>query len=467
MSAVAAAGVTRDKIMSMAASVDTTTAHYFREIQQVSQSMSYPYAEACRIVGEKADNEDIRGFLLRFSSSLNTGESESDFLASEAAIQAEAYGNIYERALETLKKWTDAFTALIVSASLIIVVATVSTMIFDLGITFVAGLVLAMMGISGIGVWVIYLSVPREVRTLRGEPGLRTQGKIKKMFTMVAPIGIALAALATLLNIDFGAVMVAFGALLLPVGFMARGLDKRVKAYDQDISTFLRVLGTTVSSIGSTPVVALGRIDMRSMPTLVTGVKDLRTRLTARVHPTAAWNRFVDETGSEVVNRSVKVFLDGTALGGDAEEVGRRASLLGSKVNQLRMKRALVSDSFTYLSLAMHAVIGFLLIFIVEIVNGFNAMISTAGVDVPGGPGSALGSVLAFNSANLAFLQNAMLPVLIVLGVVNAMAPKIADGGYAYTIFYYLGLTTILGGITLLIAPVLAGVIFGATALIE
>ena len=31
MSAVAAAGVTRAKIFSMAASVDTTTAHYFKE----------------------------------------------------------------------------------------------------------------------------------------------------------------------------------------------------------------------------------------------------------------------------------------------------------------------------------------------------------------------------------------------------------------------------------------------------
>ena len=467
MSAVAAAGVTREKIMSMAASVDTTTAHYFKDIQRISESMNYPFAESCRIVGERAEHQDVRGFLLRFSSALNTGESESDFLASEAAIQAEAYGNIYERALETLKKWTDAFTALIVSASLIIVVATVSTMIFDLGITFVAGLVLAMMGISGIGVWVIYLSVPREIRTLRGDPGLRTQGRIKKTFTMVAPIGLAMAAIATLVHVNFGVVMLAFGALLLPVGFMARGLDKRVKAYDQDIATFLRVLGTTVSSIGTTPVVALGRIDMRSMPTLVQGVKDLQTRLTARINPVAAWQRFVDETGSEVVSRSVKVFLDGTGLGGDAEEVGRRASLLGVKVNQLRMKRALVSDSFTYLSLAMHAVIGFLLIFIVEVVNGFNGLISTAGIDVPGGPGAALGSVLAFNSANLAFLRNAMLPVLIVLGVVNAMAPKIADGGYAYTIFYYLGLTTILGGLTLLIAPILANVIFGATAIIE
>jgi archaellum biogenesis protein FlaJ (TadC family) len=146
---------------------------------------------------------------------------------------------------------------------------------------------------------------------------------------------------------------------------------------------------------------------------------------------------------------------------GDADEIGRRASLLGSKMNQLRDKRRLVSGSFMYLSMAMHAVIGFLLIFIVEVVNGFQALIMTAGVNVPGGPGAALGSVLAFNQSNLAFLSYAMVPVLLVLGVVNALAPKVADGGYSYTIYYYLAITTMLGGSSMLIAPILANLIFG------
>jgi flagellar protein FlaJ len=198
------------------------------------------------------------------------------------------------------------------------------------------------------------------------------------------------------------------------------------------------------------------------MPSLAEGVRSLRTRLVARVSPIASWQRFVEETGSELVGRSVRVFLDGTSLGGDADEVGRRASVLGSKINQLRAKRRLVADTFTYLSLVMHLVIAFLLIFIVEVVNGFNSLIDSAGVDVPGGPGAALGSVLAFNLANLDFLRNAMIPVILVLAGVNALAPKVADGGYAYTLFYYLALTLSLSGLALLIAPVLAGFIFGA-----
>jgi archaeal flagellar protein FlaJ len=465
MSAVAAAGVSRAKIMSMAATLNTSTAHYFDDVDKVATAMNYPYADAARVVGQKVEDPEIRGFLLRFASALNTGEPESDFLVAEAAIQGEAYGNRYERALETLKKWTDAFTALIVSASLIIVVATVSTMIFDLGMTFVGGLVIAMIGISFLGVWVIFRAVPREIRTIQGPGGDRTQATVKKMLMMTMPGGLALASVATLVSIPFGWVMIMLGILMLPSGIKARRLDKRVNQYDQDIATFLRVLGVTVSSIGTTAVVALGRIDMRSMPSLVEPVRRLRTRLVARIDPVASWQRFIDETGSELVNRSVRVYLDGTNLGGDPDEVGKRASLLGAKMNQLRDKRALVSDSFTYLSLAMHVVIGFLLIFIVEVVGGFNELVASAGVNTPGGPGAALGSVLAFNADNLAFLRNSMIPVLLVLGVVNALAPKISDGGYSLTMLYYLGMTSILSGVSMVVAPVLADLIFGqATA---
>jgi flagellar protein FlaJ len=460
LSAAAAARAPRSKLISMAAQIPTTTAHYFEDIDQIATSMAYQYAEACRIVGEKAEEEEVRGFLLRLSSALNTGESESEFLAAEAAIQAEAYGDVYERKLEGLKKWTDAFTALIVSASLIVVVATVSTMIFDLGITFVAGLVGAMMGISALGVWVIYRASPRERRTMKDPEGLRSQAKVRKAFMYLFPGALAAISIGLLLSLSPGAVLVITGISLMPIGILARRLDSRINKYDEDISTYLRVLGVTMTAIGATPVVAIGRMEMRSMPSLVRLVRELRTRLQARVNPAMSWGRFVEETGSELVSRAMRVFLDGLNLGGDAETVGKRAALLSSKVNALRAKRRLVASSFTYLTIVMHMVISFLLVFIVEVVGGFNDLLASANVDVPGGPGAALGAVLAFNLTNLNFLNTAMVPVVIMLSVVNALAPKVAEGGYSYTFFYFFGINAAIAGGTLLVAPVLAGLIF-------
>ena len=464
MSALAAAGVPRDKLVRLTAALPISTASYFAEVERIASGMSYQYAEACRLVGEQVHHEEAKGLLLRLAGAMDTGESESDFLAGEAQIQAEAYGNVYERNLETLKKWTDAFTALIVSASLIVVVATVSTMIYDLGTNVVGGLVLTTMLISVLGVWIIYRSAPRELRTLRGPPGERSQAHVRRMMTMLLPAAFALASLA-LLTLNFGYAMIIFGLTVFPIGLAARRLDRSVTRVDGDISTFLRVLGATMSAIGTTAVVAMSRLDMRSMPSLADGVRQLATRLNARVSPQRSWDRFVDDTGSEIVSRSVRVFLDGTMLGGDPEEVGRRASLLGSKITQLRAKRRLVSDTFTYLSMAMQAVISFLLIFIVEIVSGFNDLIASAGLGGPGGAEAAMGSVLAFNLANLRFLQIAMVPVVVVLTLVNAIAPKVAGGDYALAIFHYLGISAVLGGGAFVAAPILADMIFGASSI--
>lgn len=465
LSALAAAGVPRAKLMQMTGALPVSTAPYFQEVERIASGMSYQYAEACRIVGEQVTHEEAKGLLLRLSGAMNTGESESDFLAGEAQIQAEAYGNVYERNLETLKKWTDAFTALIVSAALIVVVATVSTMIYDLGTTVVGGLVLTTMLIAVLGVWIIYRAAPREQRTLRGPPAARSQARVRSMMTMLLPAAFALGSLAMLVGLNFGYSMIVFGLTIFPIGVVARRLDRGVTRVDQDISTFLRVLGTTMSAIGTTAVVAMRRLDMRSMPSLAQGVRDLGTRLDARVSPRLSWDRFVDDTGSEIVSRSVRVFLDGTMLGGDPEEVGKRASLLGSKITQLRAKRLLVSETFTYLSMTMQVVISFLLIFIVEIVSGFNDLIAAAGLGSAGGADAALGSTLAFNLANLRFLQIAMVPVVLVLTIVNAVAPKVAAGDYALSIFYYLGISAVLGGGAFIAAPLLGHAIFGASSI--
>ena len=48
---------------------------------------------------------------------------------------------------------------------------------------------------------------------------------------------------------------------------------------------------------------------------LANDVNLLLTRLLARIDPAICWERFVGDTGSEQVNRSVRIFWDAVALG--------------------------------------------------------------------------------------------------------------------------------------------------------
>lgn len=461
LSAIAAAGIPRNQIFRLASKLPCSTAHYFEEIDRVAQTMNYQYAEACRIVGESVKSQEVKSLLLRLSSSLATGEPQAEFMNREAHVVAEGYSNLYDRQLEALKKWTDAFIALMISVALIIVVATVSTVIYDMGSTFVVGLVVSMLLISGLGSWIIYRTAPRELKTLSGPDGERSQALPRRMLLLLVPAAVIVGAVLFLIGMSLGWVMVWGGVLLVPIGVTAWHLDNKVAKYDEDISTFLRALGATATAIGSTPTEALGRLDMRSLGSLAPAAKRLHTVLRAGIKPELCWCRFVAETGSEVISRSVRVFQDGINLGGEAEEVGSRASLLAAKVTFLRARRRLVSATFGWLSLIMHTAIVFLLMFIIEIVSGFAEVVAASSVATQAsGQSMPITTMLSFNFGNLEFLRWLMVPVVAVLSMVNAVTPKLVDGSYSHKLFFYLGASMLAAGAGLVLAPKLAASIF-------
>jgi flagellar protein FlaJ len=464
LSAISAAGIQRSQVFRMGAELPTAAAPYIAEVDRLARTMNYQYAEACRIVGERAKDPEMKSLLLRMSSSLATGEQEREFMANEARIQAESYGNEYERKLESLRQWTDAYTAIIISSVLIIVVAAISTVIYSLGTGFVLGLVMVMILFTSLGVWVIYRTSPQELSALTGSLGKSSQKTPRSLFTTLFPTSLMVGALLYAVGVSVGWVLMVIGAMALPIGIAAKRYDKDVTRKDADIGTFLRVLGTTATSIGTTPAEALGRIDLRAMASVAPDVRKLYTLLKSRVKPELAWQRFVEGTGSELIARSVRVFSDGVGLGGDAEEVGRRASLLATKVSNLRAKRKLVSTTFGWLSVAMHATVVFLLVFVMEIVGQFGNLVQSAGAVTASDPNSpiALGSVFGFSFESMAFLQMLMAPVMIVLSIVNALAAYVADGGYTHKVFFNLGLTLLAAGVAAVLAPYLAAMIFSA-----
>ncbi len=461
LSAVAAAGIPRNQLFRIAGELPCSTAAYFSEIDRIAQNLNYQYAEACRIVGESAKSQVVKSLLLRLASSLATGEELMDFMSREAQVQAEAYGNIYEGRLESLKKWTDAYVAMQVSVALIVVVAAISTVIYNMGTGFVVGLVVVMAGISALASWIIYRTAPRESKTLNGLEGHKSQRIPRLFFIGLFPATLVVGTLMSVVGAPLSFIMMVAGVMLAPIGFVAWRLDRAVNQADSEMSTFLRTLGSTASAIQTTPADAMERMDLRSTGAISQKVEQLHTALRSRINPTLCWMRFVADTGSELISRGAHIFLDGINLGGDPEEIGDRASLLTTKVSFLRAKRRLVASSFGWLALIMHAVIVFLLVFVVQIVAGFGKMVQLAGAsDLASGSGPELSSLLSFNFENMEFIQWLLVPVVLFLCVINAVTPKIAEGSYIHKVFLYMSVTLFTAGLAWEAGPKLAGTMF-------
>ena len=155
MSTIAAAGVPRDQIFERSANIVCSSAEYFKRVELTRTRLKYDYARACRAVGEDLEEEEVKGLLLRFSSSLISGEPEADFLVREAKARAEDYENEYGRSLESLKMWTDAYVSLILSAVLVIIIGIVSTMIWKIETTLIISMAFIAVATTAIGLGVL------------------------------------------------------------------------------------------------------------------------------------------------------------------------------------------------------------------------------------------------------------------------------------------------------------------------
>jgi len=460
MSVIAAAGVPRDKIFEHSARLPCASAEHFRRVELACRRLKYDYAKACRVVGESAKEEEIKELLLRFSSSLLSGEPEAEFLGREAEAQAEAYDNEYGRKLETLKLWTDAYVSLILSAVLVIIMGIVSTMIWKIEMAFIVGLVVIAIATAGFGVWLIYLMAPREIVVLRWA-GSREQKLARRLFKLLVPLAVIIGILLSVSGAGLGWALVAVAALIFPVGLISGRDEKKVSKRDTEVGPFLRSLGGVSGAVGTTVKDALARIDLESINTLRREVKRLHTRLVSGISNKISWRRFIDETGSELANRSVGMFYDAIDMGGEPEQAGHRASLFASKIALLRARRKTVSTPFRWLCIAMHAAVTALLVFITEVITIFGGLIGKATETMPrvsGAPSAA--SFTSFNFSGLEFMNSLVLPLVVIFAVANAVAPSIADGGSHYKILYNLAITAAISGISLALLPSLAGMLF-------
>jgi flagellar protein FlaJ len=460
MSTIAAAGVPRDQIFERSAGLQCASAEYFNRVELARKRLKYDYARACRAVGEPLEEEEVKGLLLRLSSSLISGEPEADFLSREAKARAEDYENEYGRSLESLKMWTDAYVSLILSAALVIVIGIVSTMIWQIETTLILAMAFIAVGTTAVGIWLIWLVSPKESVVLRWA-GSREQVLARRLFKLFIPIAVAIGAVFMLIGQNLGVALLIVAALVFPVGFIMSRDDKKIAKRDDEVGTFLRSLGGVCTALGTTVNAALGRLDLDAINVLRITVKRLHTRLTAGIRSKLSWRKFIDETGSELANRSVGMFYDAIEVGGSAGQAGQQAAFFASKIALLRARRRTVAYPFRWLCIVMHASVVLLLVFITEVITAFAGMVDKAQDMTPTVSGApSMSSLTSFNLAGLEIMNSLVVPLVLVFTVANAIVPALAEGGSKYKILGNLGITAAISGACLLLLPALASTLF-------
>ncbi len=457
MSATAAAGISRAKTFELARSLPCPPSQYFKSIHEYAENLRYNYPDAVRLVGETAKSEETKSFLLRLSDALRSGEPLPTFLEREAEVQAEHYANEYARGLESLKKWNDAYAAITVSAALIVIINMVSTMIYNIGV--VAMMVMVMVAIAasfGIA-WVLFRSGPQEVKSVALSQGSGLQRLARRLFLPTIPIAAAICGMLWLLGVSQGWILIAAGICLLPAGYVSRRADKEITLKDAEIASFLRSLGGTATSRGTTLADALASMKIDSFPALEGDIRRLTLRLKAFARPPLCWQKFGFESGSNLARQAIGIFYEAVNLGGDPDKTGKLTSRFAMKTAMLRAQRSGVAATFSWLTIVMHVVLAGLMVFLLGILEQFAIKLNEAMGEVGEGT-TAMGSLglknmFSFNAPQIEFLSIVTVGMILFLAVVNAFAIVASEGSHLIKMTYYLSVLLFASGLCLMFVP--------------
>ena len=460
MSAIASAGISRNKIFEFGASLPRQAAAYFNRVHLVCRRLGYEYSTACTLVGEAADSDAMKSLFLRFADALAAGQPEVTFLTEEADVQGNAYEKEYERDLASLTKWTDAYAAIVVSSALIIIINLVSALIYDMGISMTVGLVVTGVLTAAGGAWVLSRAAPPEVRVHFSSTGPQAQRRTRQL--LKAGIAATLVVCPPLfLLAGLGVSVVAAALLLLPAGVMSTWAGREVGKKDREFGPFLRSLGGMAESTGTTTAEALNRLDLSSFPTLQPELASLRSRLSAGIDAELCWERFTTETGSKLIEETLGIFLDAIKLGGQSDTVASLSSQFAMTTIMLRAKREVVASTFSWLTVVMHAITANLMVIILEVVQRFSRLIAESSESISGG--EAMQSMAlplpSFSSPQTQFLGMMTTAMVLLLVAINAFAIIAADGGHKIKVAFYFAVLLLVTGVSFIAVPPFIGMV--------
>jgi flagellar protein FlaJ len=320
--------------------------------------------------------------------------------------------------------------------------------------------------VTAAGGWIIFTVAPHDVKTHRLARRSAEQAQMERLAIVLITVTGPVFVLGWLL-FNLGIAMIVSSLLLTPIAWLVWQDDKKIDQRDKDMPAFLRGLGSVMGAVGTTVGEGLSRLNRRSLGAMEMHVRKLYVRLTNDLPPDMTWARLAGETGSELVTRTVRIFSDGIKVGGDPAAVGELASSFGQKVALLRASRSLVSNSFAFVVVPMHAALLGIILFVTEVVlifGGKIAEVQEQNLDSDLIAEAGVSNAIVFAAPDAGFIRFLVVISIIMLTAANSFAPYAASGGHRYKIFNFAVIMTLISGVFYIVIPEVVQGLFASVA---
>jgi flagellar protein FlaJ len=483
MASLALANASRPEIFSYAASrKEYLSSKYLTKVDLFVKKWSYSYAESLSIVAERANNVILKSMLSRYANAIDSGVPDDDFLKNELSTVRSVYRSQIEQGLEMLKKWGDAYIAMLLSGTVIAVTIMISIAIYsptgmETTLSMSYGIIFV---ICFFGNLLMYTSVPDDPKS----HGLtrwasKEQKTIHAMERIIVPLTIIAVLLMAFLGVNAGLIYLLVGILMAPLGIIGFIDDSNITLRDNDFSTFIRSLGAVMGGQGTTAVYALNTIDKKSLVALEPLVNSVYSKMNLGLDDKQIWDKFIGESGSDLIYKYLNIYLDTITLGGPPDSIG---TVVGSSVLEqtlLREKKDMHARSFIVLLVPMHVAMAGIFVVLYRIMVTLTGSVSTmmasfqnttaaaSGVSSAGSvsASSALGGMSMFTNFPEKEMGMYVVTTLTIITVSNIIAARVVGGGDRYMFYFYAALFCSLTGLVLLVSPIAVNIFFNPAGL--
>ena len=484
MASLALANASRPEIFSYAANrSEYISSKYIAKVDTYVKKWSYSYSEALSIVAERTGNPILQSMLNRYANAIESGVPDDDFLKNELSTVRSVYRSQIEQGLELLKKWGDAYVAMLLSGTVIAVTIMISIAIYsptgmESTLDMAYGIILI---ICFFGNVLMYQSVPDDPKS-HGltDRASKEQQTIHAMERIIVPLTIAAVIVLALIGVSAAMIYILVGILMAPLGIIGFIDDSNITLRDNDFSTFIRSFGAVMGGQSTTAVYALGIIDRKSLTALEPLVNSVYSKMNLGLDDKQIWDKFIGESGSNLIYKYLNIYLDTVTLGGPPEPIG---TVVGSSMLEqtlLREKKDMHARSFIVLLVPMHVAMAGIFVSLYRIMVVLTGSVSSmmskfanesaaAGATSSGG-GVSASSVLGgglnmfsnFPEKEMGFF---VVVILTIITASNIIAARVVGGGDRYMFYFYAALFCTLTGLVLLVTPIGVGMFFSPEGL--
>ncbi len=484
MASLALANASRPEIFSYAANrSEYISSKYIAKVDMFVKKWSYSYSEALGIVAERTGNPILRSMLNRYANAIESGVPDDDFLKNELSTVRSVYRSQIEQGLELLKKWGDAYVAMLLSGTVIAVTIMISIAIYsptgmESTLDMAYGIILI---ICFFGNVLMYQSVPDDPKS-HGltDRASKEQLTIHAMERIIVPLTIVAVIVLSLIGVSAGMIYMLVGILMAPLGIIGFIDDSNITLRDNDFSTFIRSFGAVMGGQSTTAVYALGTIDRKSLTALEPLVNSVYSKMNLGLDDKQIWDKFIGESGSNLIYKYLNIYLDTVTLGGPPEPIG---TVVGSSMLEqtlLREKKDMHARSFIVLLVPMHVAMAGIFVSLYRIMVVLTGSVSSmmskfanesaAQGAASSGGGVSAGSVLGgglnmfsnFPEKEMGFF---VVVILTIITASNIIAARVVGGGDRYMFYFYAALFCTLTGLVLLVTPIGVNLFFSPEGL--